>query len=120
MTLHGAKPKKSKGAAGDGAVAALLSNLPEPMMSGLERPVSIIVTGVGGTGVVTVSQVLGQAAFIEGKGFGGIDMTGLAQKGGAVACHMRIAKTAADIHAIRVGVGMADVIIGGDLVVTLP
>ena len=53
----------------------------------------MLVTGVGGTGVVTLSAVLGQAAHLEGKGFGAIDMTGLAQKGGAVACHMRIAKT---------------------------
>ena len=49
----------------------------------------MLVTGVGGTGVVTISAVLGQAAHLEGKGFGSIDMTGLAQKGGAVACHMR-------------------------------
>ena len=52
----------------------------------------MLVTGVGGTGVVTLSAVLGQAAHLEGKGFGSIDMTGLAQKGGAVACHMRVAK----------------------------
>ena len=51
----------------------------------------MLVTGVGGTGVVTVSAVLGQAAHLDGKGFGSIDMTGLAQKGGAVACHMRVA-----------------------------
>jgi indolepyruvate ferredoxin oxidoreductase len=118
VTLHGAKPKKAKGAAGDGAIAGLLGNLPEPTLPTLDKPVSVLVTGVGGTGVVTVSQVLGQAAYIEGKGFGGIDMTGLAQKGGAVGCHMRIAKTPAEIHAIRIGVSAADVIIGGDLVVT--
>ena len=62
--------------------------------------------------------MLGQAAHIEGKGFGSIDMTGLAQKGGAVACHMRVAKNADEIHAIRVGVANADLIMGGDLVVT--
>ncbi|MFZ4809226.1 MAG: indolepyruvate ferredoxin oxidoreductase family protein [Hyphomicrobiaceae bacterium] len=118
VTLHGAKPRKAKGAAGDGAIAALLSNLPEPQLPSVDQPMSLIVTGVGGTGVVTVSQVLGQAAYLEGKGFGGIDMTGLAQKGGAVACHMRVARSAEAIHAIRVGVAMADVIIGGDLVVT--
>ena len=78
----------------------------------------MLVTGVGGTGVVTLSAVLGQAAHLEGKGFGAIDMTGLAQKGGAVACHMRIASSADQIHAIRAGVAGADLVLGCDLVVT--
>jgi indolepyruvate ferredoxin oxidoreductase len=78
----------------------------------------MLVTGVGGTGVVTISAVLGQAAHLEGKGFGAIDMTGLAQKGGAVACHMRVAKSVDQIHAIRAGVGGADLVLGCDLVVT--
>ena len=78
----------------------------------------MLVTGVGGTGVVTLSAVLGQAAHLEGKGFGSIDMTGLAQKGGAVACHMRVAKSADQIHAIRAGVAGADLVLGCDLVVT--
>ena len=62
--------------------------------------------------------MLGQAAFLDGKGFGAIDMTGLAQKGGAVACHMKVARTSDEIHAIRAGVGSTDLIIGCDLVVT--
>jgi indolepyruvate ferredoxin oxidoreductase len=62
--------------------------------------------------------VLGQAAHLEGKGFGAIDMTGLAQKGGAVACHMRVARDADQIHAIRAGVAGADLVLGCDLVVT--
>jgi indolepyruvate ferredoxin oxidoreductase len=78
----------------------------------------MLVTGVGGTGVVTVSAVLGQAAHLEGKGFGAIDMTGLAQKGGAVACHMRVARNVEQIHAIRAGVAGADLVLGCDLVVT--
>ncbi|MEQ1616496.1 MAG: indolepyruvate ferredoxin oxidoreductase family protein, partial [Hyphomicrobiaceae bacterium] len=118
VMVHGAKVKKAKGAAGDSAIAAMLGSLPEPKLPELIGPYSMIVTGVGGTGVVTISAVLGQAAHIEGKGFGSIDMTGLAQKGGAVACHMRVAKSADQIHAIRVGVANADLIMGGDLVVT--
>ncbi|MGE8940907.1 indolepyruvate ferredoxin oxidoreductase family protein [Leptospira interrogans] len=118
VTLHGAKVKKSKGAAGSGDLEQLSSNLPEPKQPDLNGPYSMLVTGVGGTGVVTISAVLGQAAFIEGKGFGSIDMTGLAQKGGAVACHMRVARTADEIHAIRIGVANADLVMGGDLVVT--
>ncbi len=118
VTVHGAKVKKGKGAARDGGIASMLGALPEPKQPTLDGPYSMIVTGVGGTGVVTISAVLGQAAHIEGKGFGGIDMTGLAQKGGAVACHMRVARTSDEIHAIRVGVANADLIMGGDLVVT--
>ena len=70
----------------------MLASLPEPKLPTLDQPYTMLVTGVGGTGVVTLSAVLGQAAHLEGKGFGSIDMTGLAQKGGAVACHMRVAK----------------------------
>ena len=119
VMLHGAKVRKSKGAAsGNGGLDELVASLPEPKAPSLNGPYSMLVTGVGGTGVVTVSAVLGQAAHIEGKGFGSIDMTGLAQKGGAVACHMRVARTADEIHAIRIGVANADLVLGGDLVVT--
>jgi indolepyruvate ferredoxin oxidoreductase len=119
VTLHGAKPKKSAGAAsGHDGLTQMLGSLPEPQHPSLDDPFAMIVTGVGGTGVVTISAVLGQAVHIEGKGFGSIDMTGLAQKGGAVACHLRIARTPDEIHAIRVGVGAANLILGGDLVVT--
>ena len=117
VTVHGAKPRKPA-SIDTAAVEAVTANLPEPVFPALDHPYSILVTGIGGTGVVTVSAVLGEAAYLDGKGFGGIDMTGLAQKGGAVACHARIAKTPEDIHAIRVPLMAADVIVGGDLVVT--
>jgi indolepyruvate ferredoxin oxidoreductase len=83
----------------------------------ITHPYSIIVTGVGGTGVVTIGAIIGMAAHLEGKGVGIIDMAGLAQKGGAVASHIRIAERASDIHAIRVAAGGADLILGGDIVV---
>ncbi len=122
VTVHGAKIKSAKGKgsnARDEAFAAALATLPEARQPALTHmPYSMIVTGVGGTGVVTISAVLGQAAYIESKGFGAIDMTGLAQKGGAVACHMRFAAAPDDIHAIRVGIAHADLILGCDLVVT--
>ena len=119
VTVHGAKVKKAKSEAASSGIASMLASLPEPQnRRSLDTPYAILVTGVGGTGVVTISAVLGQAAHIDGKGFGSIDMTGLAQKGGAVACHMRFAEKAEDIHSIRVGAGEADLIIGGDLVVT--
>ena len=81
------------------------------------HPYSIIVTGVGGTGIVTIGAMLGMAAHLEGKGVGIIDMAGLAQKGGAVYSHIRIANSADDIHAIRVAAGGADLVLGGDIVV---
>ncbi len=96
----------------------MIASLPEPKLPTLDKPYTMLVTGVGGTGVVTISAVLGQAAHLDGRGFGGIDMTGLAQKGGAVACHMKVANRSEDIHAIRAGVAASDVIIGCDLVVT--
>ncbi len=96
----------------------MLASLPEPKLRSLDTPYTMLVTGVGGTGVVTISALLGQATFFEGKAFGAIDMTGLAQKGGAVACHIRIANTEEQIHAIRAGVAGADLVLGCDLVVT--
>ncbi|MEQ1649614.1 MAG: indolepyruvate ferredoxin oxidoreductase family protein [Hyphomicrobiaceae bacterium] len=120
VTVHGARMKtvsKPKAADAD-PLAPAFAALPVPKQPTLDLPYAMIVTGVGGTGVVTISAVLGEAAYLDGKGFGAIDMTGLAQKGGAVACHMRFAKTADDIHAIRTGVGGADLILGCDLVVT--
>src|SRR3954462_9478906 len=113
VTVHGAQLKRGKGVAGDQEVVAL----PEPEHPKLGRTYNIIVTGVGGTGIVTIGGILGMAAHLEGKGVGVIDMAGLAQKGGAVYSHMRIAERPEDIHAIRVAAGGADLVLGGDIVV---
>ncbi|MFV0297179.1 MAG: indolepyruvate ferredoxin oxidoreductase family protein [Hyphomicrobiaceae bacterium] len=118
VTVHGAVPRKKTGLATQGNIAAMLGSLPEPKMPALDHPYTMIVTGVGGTGVVTISAVLGQAAYLDGRGFGAIDMTGLAQKGGSVACHMKVARTSDEINAIRAGVASSDLVIGCDLVVT--
>jgi indolepyruvate ferredoxin oxidoreductase len=92
-------------------------DLPEPKLPAIEQTYDIIVTGVGGTGVVTIGGILGMAAHLEGKGVGVLDMAGLAQKGGAVYSHMRIAQRPEDIHAIRIAAGAADLVLGGDIVV---
>src|SRR5581483_4279289 len=120
VTVHGAKVRKANKPVGDSGIATMLASLPEPRLPSIDKPYTMLVTGVGGTGVVTLSAVLGQAAHLEGKGFGAIDMTGLAQKGGAVACHMRVAANADQIHAIRAGVAGAHLVLGCDLVVTAP
>ena len=115
VTVHGAKLKKAEGMkdAGDA-----LYGVPEPMPFDLKQGWAAVINGVGGTGIVTIASILGMAAHLEGKGCGMIDMAGLAQKGGAVFSHMRIAKTPADISAIRVSAGKADLILGCDLVVS--
>jgi indolepyruvate ferredoxin oxidoreductase len=91
--------------------------VPEPTLPAIRKTYDIIVTGVGGTGVVTIGGILGMASHLEGKGVGVLDMAGLAQKGGAVYSHMRIAQRPEDIHAIRIAAGAADLVLGGDIVV---
>ncbi|MAQ35627.1 MULTISPECIES: indolepyruvate ferredoxin oxidoreductase family protein [Thioclava] len=112
VTLHGAKVKKAEAQALD------LPDLPEPTLPAIDGTHNVVITGVGGTGVVTIGAVLAMAAHIDGKGAGMMEMAGLAQKGGAVHIHLRIANKPEDISAIRVAVGEADCVIGGDLVVS--
>ncbi|NNE20975.1 MAG: indolepyruvate ferredoxin oxidoreductase family protein, partial [Rhizobiales bacterium] len=90
--------------------------LPEPELPKLDQPWSVMVTGIGGTGVVTVGQLLGMAAHLEGKGAGIIDMAGLSQKNGAVVTHLKLAAKPADIASIRIAAGGADLILGCDMV----
>jgi len=113
VTVQGAKLKQGTGL----TAARELALLPEPKRPAIEQTYDIIVTGVGGTGVVTIGGILGMAAHLEDKGVGVLDMAGLAQKGGAVYSHMRIAERAEDIHAIRIAAGGADLVLGGDIVV---
>ena len=113
VTVEGAEPKKK--ATKDFA----LPDLPDPDVPALaDKPYNVLVTGVGGTGVVTVGALISMAAYLEGKGAAEMQMAGLAQKGGAVAIHCRIAPRPEDISAVRISVGEADAVIGGDLVVT--
>ncbi len=112
VSVNGGRPRRPK------AEAFELPPLPAPRLPAIDGTHNIVITGVGGTGVVTIGAVLAQAAQIDGKGAGMMEMAGLAQKGGAVHIHLRLAKRPEDISAIRVAVGEADCIIGGDLVVT--
>jgi indolepyruvate ferredoxin oxidoreductase len=113
VTVHGAKLKHGESIAEPASWAVL----PQPLAPLTNHPYSIIVTGVGGTGIVTVGAIIGMAAHLEGKGVGVIDMAGLAQKGGAVYSHIRVANTPGEIHAIRVAASGADLVLGGDIVV---
>ncbi|WP_032112809.1 indolepyruvate ferredoxin oxidoreductase family protein [Candidatus Paracaedibacter symbiosus] len=97
----------------------LFEQLPDPKTSILlNRPYSVFITGVGGTGVITVGALIGMAAHLEGKGCSIVDMAGLAQKGGAVVSHLLLAQKPKQIHATRVSDTSADLILGFDLVVT--
>jgi len=115
VTVHGGSLRKA------GTVkpnVELFPALVEPERPSLDDGVySIIVTGVGGTGVVTIGAILGMAAHLEGKGCGILDMAGLAQKGGSVWSHLRFGKSPAAIKAIRIAAGGADAVLGCDLVV---
>ncbi len=115
VTVHGGKPRRRK-QSGPVEVAAW-EVLPDPELPRLDRPYNILVTGVGGTGVVTIGALLGMAAHIEGRGCSILDQAGLAQKGGAVTSHVRLAERPDDIHAVRIAAGRADLLLGCDLVV---
>ncbi len=91
---------------------------PAPSLANTAAPFGILITGVGGTGVVTLGALIGMAAHIDGKGVTVLDMTGLAQKGGAVFSHVRICDDPAAIHAVRIATGEADAVIGGDAIVS--
>ncbi|HEY9239291.1 MAG TPA: indolepyruvate ferredoxin oxidoreductase family protein [Burkholderiaceae bacterium] len=95
-----------------------LPPLPEPALPLAETPWGIVVAGVGGTGVITIGQLLGMAAHLEGKGIVTQDAAGLAQKGGATWSHIQIANRADAILTTKVGTAEADLVIGCDPIVT--
>ncbi len=90
--------------------------LPEPTRVTPDRPYGIMVTGVGGTGVVTIGALLGAAASFEGRHASALDMAGLAQKGGPVWSHIRIADRQEQLFASRIAAGEADLVLGCDIV----
>ena len=115
VTVEGGMLKKGK--AGMAKSADDFPALAEPAPAAIEDAYGVLVTGIGGTGVVTIGQILAMAAHLEGKGVTVLDMSGLAQKGGPVMSHVRIANRPEDLHAARIGTGDARLVIGCDLVV---
>jgi len=89
--------------------------LPLPELPALGRPFNILITGIGGTGVITVGALLGMAAHLEGKGVSVLDMTGMSQKNGSVTSHVRIAAAPEALRAQRIATGEADLLLGCDL-----
>ena len=113
VTLHEARLRAPRPV----AASASPEILPEPRLPDLERPWRILVTGIGGTGVVTVSALLGAAAHLDGRRVATLDMTGLAQKYGAVVSHVQICARPDAIKAVRIAAGGADLLLGCDSVV---
>jgi indolepyruvate ferredoxin oxidoreductase len=114
VTVKGGALRKRK----PSADKANFDALPLPSFkTDLAEPWNILVTGIGGTGVVTIGALIGMAAHLEHKGGSVLDQTGLAQKGGAVTTHVRIARDPSDINAVRIAAGEADLVLGCDMVV---
>ncbi len=112
VTVQGAQLKKAA------TTTVELPDMPDPVLPAIDGTHNVVITGVGGTGVVTIGAVLAMAAHVDGKAAGMMEMAGLAQKGGAVHIHCRLAEKASDISAIRVATGECHTLIGGDLVVS--
>jgi indolepyruvate ferredoxin oxidoreductase len=116
VTVHGGKLKRIESSSVDSG--QLFADLPLPPALKLDEPYNILVTGIGGTGVITVGALLGMAAHLDGRGCSALDFTGLAQKNGAVMSHVRIAARPEDIASVRIASGGADLILGCDIVVS--
>jgi indolepyruvate ferredoxin oxidoreductase len=116
VTVHGGEVRRGRAMK---STPDQFADLPEPARAPLTEPYSILVAGVGGTGVVTIGALIGMAAHLEGKGVTVLDMTGLAQKGGAVMSHVRIAGDQSQLHSTRIATGEARLVLGCDMVVAV-
>ncbi|WP_336744056.1 indolepyruvate ferredoxin oxidoreductase family protein [Aureimonas altamirensis] len=112
VTLEGAEPRRRAALGGPD-----LSSVPEPSVPDLDDVWNIAITGVGGTGVLTIGAILGMAAHLDGKAPMLLDMAGLAQKGGAVLSHVRLGRRAEDVTCPRIVSGSTDLLIAADDVV---
>ena len=114
VTIHGASLRAL--AASTTLPAAAVAGLPLPKALAFDAPYGILIAGIGGTGIITLGALLGMAAHLEGKGVTVLDVSGLAQKNGAVMSHVRIAPRQEELYAVRVSAGGADLLLGCDLV----
>ena len=114
ITIRDAEPRTPSGVT---LTDALFDSLETPKV--VPGKYNIMVAGIGGTGVITVGALIGMAAHIDGRAASLFDMTGLAQKNGAVFSHIRIADTPDDLHTQRLGSGEADLLLAFDLVAAL-
>ncbi|MBA2673209.1 indolepyruvate ferredoxin oxidoreductase family protein, partial [Ramlibacter sp.] len=113
VSVRGAPLRKPASAS---AWRAGLDTLPAPQKAPLHTPYNLLVTGIGGTGVVTVGALMGMAAHLDGLAVSVLDMTGMAQKNGGVQSHIRVAHRACELHGARIPWGAADVLLAADMV----
>lgn len=118
VTVEGGTRRKKVPADLTGILADLSAELTSPVSATLAKPFDILVTGVGGTGVVTVGQLIAMAAHLEGKGTSVLDFMGFAQKFGPVISYLRIGQSPEDVNQVRIEDCTADALIGCDLVVS--
>ncbi|MFO1162829.1 MAG: indolepyruvate ferredoxin oxidoreductase family protein [Reyranellaceae bacterium] len=117
VSVHGGTPAKARRPKLELVKEDPFATLPMPTLRPLDEAYGILVTGIGGTGVITVGALIGMAAHLEGKGCTVLDFTGLAQKNGAVMSHVRLAPKPEDLHAVRIAAGGANLVLGCDMVV---
>jgi indolepyruvate ferredoxin oxidoreductase len=118
VTIEGGKMKKAAGAAFDAAaLAARVDALPAPATHLDAAPYDILITGVGGTGVVTVGALISMAAHLEGKSASVLDFMGFAQKGGSVLSFVRFAARDEWLNQVRIDTQQADLLLACDMVV---
>jgi indolepyruvate ferredoxin oxidoreductase len=118
VTIEGGGVRKGKADKKTAATNEEPALPPAPSLPSVaDKPYGVLITGIGGTGVVTIGAIMGMAAHIEGKGATVLDQLGMAQKGGAVISHVRIGASPEALHAVRLGAG-GDLLLGCDLVVS--
>jgi indolepyruvate ferredoxin oxidoreductase len=117
VSVHGGTPAKARRPQLKLVQDDPFDSLPMPTERPLSEAYGILITGIGGTGVITVGALIGMAAHLEGKGCTVLDFTGLAQKNGAVMSHVRLAPKPEDLHAVRIAAGGANLVLGCDMVV---
>lgn len=116
VTVLGGTPRKAAASAAQDDTA-LAATLPLPVIPTLSQDYNILIAGIGGNGVVTIGAILGMAAHIDGKSATVLDISGLAQRNGAVTSHVRFASPDGAEHASRIPQGAIDLLVGCDLVV---
>jgi indolepyruvate ferredoxin oxidoreductase len=114
VTVHGGEIRKTKASDEDGG--DIFASIPEPKLPNLDDAYNIVVTGIGGTGVLTIGALLGMAAHVEDKFCRNLDMTGLAQKGGEVLSHVRIGKKQEELRTGNIIAGGANLLLACDIV----
>jgi indolepyruvate ferredoxin oxidoreductase len=118
VSVHGGTLRKAEAGRADAELESIFSALPAPARPEIHDTYNVLLTGIGGTGVLTVGAILGMAAHLDGKGCSVMDITGMAQKGGSVLSHIRLSRSPEDLFTARLWPESADLLLGCDLVVS--